>query len=214
MLKAAIIYLQGSGGNLLSRVLTLSPQTIAYLPKELSQQQHRFEIGAFQRYVLYNNWDRDNWTQTETNIRLWYHSGLNDFVNYEWSDMFLIDKFHPCMFDYEDKRSLLWTKESQWQHLIFIRYRPESLDTIVSLASKKRPDLDHQKQIYSKELYCMEKLIETHQTRLEIWWEDMLQLNLFLNSISMIADKLELSLDKELVSNLWKKWYQQTALFL
>jgi hypothetical protein len=156
MLKAAIIYLQGSGGNLLSRVLTLSPQTIAYLPRELSQQQHCFKIEELDRYLLYNNWDSNDWIQTENNIRLWYHCGINDFANYESSDMFLIDQFHPCMFDYENKRSMLWTKESQWQNLIFIRYCPESLDKIASLASKKRPDLNHLEQIYSKELPCME----------------------------------------------------------
>jgi hypothetical protein len=214
MLKAAIIYLQGSGGNLLSRVLTLSPQTIAYLPKEFSQRQHYFKIGAFDRYQLYNNWNSKNWTQTENDIRLWYHCGSNDFVNYESSAMFLIDQFHPCMFDYENKRSLLWTKESRWQHLIFIRYRPESFGKIVSLASKKRPDLDHAKQIYSKELDCMETLIETHQNRLEIWWEDMLKLNSFLDSTKIIADKLQISLDWDLASNLWNKWHQQTALLL
>ena len=95
MLKATVVYVQGSGGNLLSRSLSLSEQTIAYLPKSFAHAQPITHISALDRFKLYNNWSSKNWTLSETEIGLWYHAGLQDFYNYEDSDLWLIDQFHP-----------------------------------------------------------------------------------------------------------------------
>ena len=106
MLKAAIVYLQGSGGNLLSRSLSLSEKTVAYLPVEYSQQQPYLELSATDRFAFYNNWDYTNWIRSES-LSIWYKHGKQDFVNYENSDLWLIDQFHPAMFDAETTKKIL-----------------------------------------------------------------------------------------------------------
>ena len=113
MLKAAIVYLQGSGGNLLVRTLSLSEQTVAYLPMQYAEQQPTAEVSVHDRFKYYNNWDATNWTATETDIRIWYHTGMQDFVNYETTEKWLIDSFHPAMFKSEiDKKVLFETEKS------------------------------------------------------------------------------------------------------
>ena len=39
MLKAAVVYMPGSGGNLITRSLALADHTVAYVPESLAKQQ-------------------------------------------------------------------------------------------------------------------------------------------------------------------------------
>ena len=120
MLKAAVVYLQGSGGNLLARTLSLSEQTVAYLPMQYAEQQPTMEVSVDDRFKYYSNWKANNWTATETDIGIWYHAGIQNFVNYETTEKWLIDCFHPARFQSELDKKVLFENEKSWEHLIFV----------------------------------------------------------------------------------------------
>jgi hypothetical protein len=211
MLKAAIIYLQGTGGNLVARSLSLTSGTVAYLPQSLALQQSNLDLPLDQRFKIYNNWDSTNWIKSELDIGMWYHHGYGDFVELENTNLQLIDQFHPCMFENENNKKILWSNIEAWKHIIFIKYRIESLNQITRLAKIKRTDLNHIDQI-SKEIVVMKRLLLTIPNHLEIWWEDMLQLESYITAIKRITDTLNLSPNVELISALWKNWNLNTQL--
>ena len=213
MLKAAIVYLQGSGGNLLSRTLSLSEQTVAYLPAQYAKEQPTMEVIASDRFKYYNNWNSTNWISTETDIRIWYHNGTQDFVNYEITDKWLVDSFHPAMFESELIKKVLFETEKTWEHLIFIRYNNSSLPVIEKLAKLKRIDMDHILQIKNTEIRVFNKLIECYPAHY-VNWEDMVDLSTYIIAIKELATKLKLILDYSLVEQLWTSWNIETMKIL
>ena len=215
MLKAAIVYLQGSGGNLLARTLSLSEQTIAYLPQDLASSQPTLKIDAQHRVTLYNNWSSSNWADSETQIRIWYHCGIQEFFHYEDSDLWLIDQFHPWMFEKEIDKKLLFDSVHAWEHLIFIHWKQSSLDTIEKLATVKRPDLNHRLQIKHVELDSFKKLLDRYSHLAHVvHWEDMWEESSYMESVEQLANKLNLILDFSLVRELWKSWKIETEKLL
>ena len=212
MLKAAIVYLQGSGGNLLSRTLTLSEKTIAYLPVEYSQQQPYLELSVLDRFAFYNNWDHKDWIKTES-LDIWYKQGRQDFVNYENSDLWLIDQFHPAMFKSETTNQVLWDNINVWEHLIFIKYQSSSVDLIKKLAKLKRPDLFHADQIDFAELSTFDDIQRDYSATI-VNWEDMLVQPKYINTVVQLSEKLKLDLDFTLVTKLWQLWKISTDILL
>ena len=208
MLKAAIVYLQGSGGNLLSRSLSLSEKTIAYLPVEYSQQQPYLELSVLDRFAFYNNWDHKDWINTES-LDIWYKQGLQDFVNYENSDLWLIDQYHPAMFKSEITKKVLWDNINVWEHLIFIKYHPLSVGLIKKLAKLKRPDLAHIGQIDFAEVSTFDEMQHDYPATM-INWEDMLVQTDYIKIIAQLSEKLNLDLDLTLVTKLWQSWKTAT----
>jgi hypothetical protein len=206
-LKIAIIYVQGSGGNLLSRALALSEKTIPYCKKDHSHIQHNMEMSQTDRYELYSNWNHSDWTMTEREIGMWYRIGLNDFVNYEKSSKYAICQFHPAEFYNENLKRVLWDDISVWENILLIDFEDESLDKIVEFATKKRLDLNHKSQIHSNELAKF-SLIKQHVKKLTlVKWEDLLNLDSFVNVIHTVSAQLGLSdINNELVIKLWEKW--------
>lgn len=209
MLKAAIVYVQGSGGNLLSRTLSLSEKTVAYLPAEYSQHQPHLKLSAQQRFLLYNNWNPVDWPSTENALRIWYHAGLQDFVNYENSNLWLIDHFHPAMFKFESDRKLLWDNINLWEQLIFIKYQSSSIELIKHLAKIKRPDLDSVYQLEQTELETFDKLQTDYQANI-VNWEHMLEKDSYVDVIHQLSQKLDLDLNLTLVVKLWQSWKTAT----
>ena len=210
MLKVAIVYLHGSGGNLLSRTLALSEKTVAYLPVEYSQQQPYLKLSAQQRFLLYNNWNSADWPSTENALKIWYHAGLQDFVNYENSNLWLIDHFHPAMFKFESDRKLLWNNINSWEQLIFIKYQPSSIALIKHLAKIKRPDLDSVYQLEQTELETFNKLQASYYQADTINWEHMLEKDSYIDAIEHLSQKLDLNLNLTLVVKLWQSWKTAT----
>ena len=209
MLKAAVVYLQGSGGNLLARTLALSEQTVAYLPYKQHSEQPTATINALDRLKLYNNWNSKTWCNSEKEIRIWYHYGVSDFYKYEETNLWLIDQFHPAMFESELSKQILFDSVQSWENLIFIHWKKSSLDLIIKLSSLKRKDLNHRAQIESTELDIFEKLIKTHPAHI-VNWEDMLEEITYIQVITDLAQKLNLVLNFSLVRQLWRSWKTET----
>lgn len=214
MLKAAIVYLQGSGGNLLARTLSLSEQTVPYQTKNFADQQPTMRVSAQDRLRLYNNWNSGDWPSTENELRIWYHAGQQDFVNYELTEQWLIDSFHPAMFEYEIKRKILFESVSSWDNIIFIKFEPENLETIKKLAILKRKDLNQNNQIAHIEIPCLDRLIAKYPQALTMSWQDMFNLSTFVVAIQQLAVQLNLDLDYDLVEKLWTTWHTETMKIL
>jgi len=210
VLKAVIVYVQGSGGNLLTRSLALADNTVTYVPKSLAEQQPNLKITAADKFKLYNNWNPDNWTTTETAIGMWYHWGCQDFVNYEQSDLLLIDQFHPVIFEDETNKKILWENVHEWEHVILITWKKESLNHIRKLAVSKRKDLVHS---MSQELHAFKRLNDQH-TGLTIAWEHMQDEQSYITEIARLAQALQLQLDLDLVRRLWQSWRHATDTLL
>lgn len=211
MLKAAIVYVQGSAGSLVNRSLTLDPETIALLPVEHAEEQHVFDISTEDRMQLYSNWNHLDWKFTELHIRTWYQRGKNNFVNYELSPKFLISAMHPCMF-YNDNNAEVWTQDNFWENIIFIDWEPESLGAIIDNAKAKRPDLEHAQQI-PNEVKTINELKEQYNG-LSISWESIQQVDTYLTEISRLATELGLNINIDLVEQLWHSWNTETKLIL
>ena len=181
MLKAAIVYLQGSGGNLLARTLSLSEQTVAYLPMQYAEQQPTMEVSVDDRFKYYSNWKATNWTATETDIGIWYHAGILNFVNYETTEKWLI-----------------------------VCYADSSLEVIKKLAKLKRPDMNHIAQINSVEIGVFNSLLTQYPATQCIDWESMLDLTTYIIAIKKLATRLNLTLDYTAVEQLWTSWHSET----
>ena len=118
------------------------------------------------------------------------------------------------MFAYETQRKLLWTSAANWENLVFIKYKPESILQIINLAQAKRKDLTHTYQIETTELTCFEQLLEQYPNHLAIWWEDMLQLDSYIKNIKQLATRLSITVDLELATQLWQCWNYNTNLII
>jgi len=209
MLKVVIVYLQGSGGNLLARTLALDENTVPFVPQHLADTQPNLKWSKQQRLATYNNWNNNNWVQTEKKLGIWYHHDMVDFVDYENSDLMLIDTFHPAAFIDENCRKILWNNLDQWQHRVLINWDDDDLEEILLLARLKRKDLQHVFQIRQTELSSFAQVKQLPNFHY-VQWKDMLQLDSYILTITQLADKLNLELDKDLVSQLWISWKQQT----
>jgi len=210
-LKAAVIYVQGSGGNFLSRALSLSEDTIAYTTADLCQQQPTLKISAAERLAMYQNWNHRNWSRTETTLSLWYRFGLVDFVKYQHSELKMIAQFHPAEFDFENKQKVLWNSLQDWENLIFIDWDEASLPRIINLAKIKRQDCQHQQRILTTEVQAFADLKNTISDRIEVKWEDLLEIESFLRMINDLSEKLDITVDIDLAKELWSSWMSETA---
>ena len=198
------MYVQGSGGNLLARSLALSEKTVAYLPEEFSQQQPYMRLSATKRFEFYNNWDHSDWIKSES-LRIWYKHRKQDFVNYENSDLWLIDQFHPAMFQTETTKQVLWNTVNVWEYLIFIKYQPSSVALIKKIAKLKRPDLLHVNQIDSTEISTFDNIQHDYSATV-VNWEDMLKQTTYIDIVTQLSEKLNLSLKNEVLTDIYGKF--------
>lgn len=209
-LKAAIIYVQGSGGNLLARTLTLGEDTIPYVPEHLCTEQPTLELPHSQRLCIYDNWNSENWAESEK-LALWYRFGKNDFVNYENSPLHMVAQFHCHEFETEQQKGVLWSSIDQWQHIIFIDFDQPSLSTIAELAKRKRPDLSHHGQIWSKELDSLARLRKTVPFSIHIKWELMLDVDRYLDMVDHVAKLMDIKpIPAQSIRQLHHSWSEST----
>lgn len=204
--------MQGTGGNLLSRSLSLADNTISYLPDNLSAQQPQLRLTANEKFELYNNWDSKDWTTTEKSIAIWYHHGKQDFVNYQNSNLWLIDQFHPDAWLNENDKKILWETDQVWEHIILITWKKESFEQIKNLARLKRTDLNHAQQLPT-EIKAYQNYYQCHKG-LTIAWEDMLDEQMYTKEVQRLSTVLNLQIDVELVRKLWQNWQQSTFALL
>jgi hypothetical protein len=137
---------------------------------------------------------------------LWYRQGLVDFYHYQNSDLHTIAQFHPAEFCYETDRKLLWQSVEEWQHIILIDWEEKHLDEIISMATHKRPDMQHRCQIINKELEKFQYLKTSLPSSIIVKWEDIIDQDRFPIMIKELSKKIKLDLDLDLLKIFWTQW--------
>ena len=197
MLTACIVYVQGSAGNLLARCLTLDTSTVGYVNADTTQK----------RFELYNNWDSANWTKSEVGLEIDFATGDGDFYPHEDSQQKLIYRCHPLQ--YIAGCENCWNGDVQWKDIIKVNLQSDDIETITNLASKKRTDLKHNKQI-SKELEAYDKIRSTQS----IDFKTILNQRQFLGQIEKIASVLDVEYYPIYVKQMYELWHKETMVLL
>ena len=196
MLKCCIIYFPGSAGNFLRRALSLSNDSLIVDPNE--------NIPLGEKFEILNNWKIDNWKKYEKQYLPGYRSGMSNIVEFENSDLKLIDAWHPNEFYNHDINEYAWEK-GKWEYLVFININ--SQDKIFLT--------EHQ---HSKHYSCqwltnepaMKKLKNMYPDSIGINFQSFFHFDLFNAQIKKISDHCQLDLDVNLACDLWKNWYSKS----
>ena len=141
------------------------------------------KIHAENRVVEYNNWNSDDWTSSEINLEIDYMRGTVPYHRHETGALKL-----------------------KWENLIFIE--PNDIDTSTKLATLKRTDLDHKKQI-KKELEIYNNLLP--QATYILPFTDMFEESKFYKHIQTLCARLDIIYYEEYVKQIWTKWYDETC---
>lgn len=213
MLTAPIIYLQGSGGNLVARSLTLDPNTVPYLPQDLLHTALDQLYTTEQRFDMYNNWDHNDWSRSEQ-LLIQYHCPPGNTAKHQATPLRLISTFHPKQFA-DGELHGTWGKYPYWEHIIFIDYDNDDISLITKLARLKRKDMPgHAAQVYNVELSCMMKLMAHKSKHLTIHWHKFKTAQEFCSAIKDISEKLNVNFYPHCVKELWQHWDRQNKLLI
>lgn len=202
MLKATVIYIPGTGGSFLTRVLALSDRCICGT-NGCNLQEYAVPVPAAEKFIKYNNWVDADWKSAENSYRLGYKLGLVDFYHYEQSDLWLIDSWHPVEFTTIQDNKSLWGDQN-YEFKVFIDVDEQAREFLITNQNSKAYALD-----WPGEIAAMHKLQQQYKDHsIGIKFADMLDENSFLNSVSKINDLLELELNFDLVQQMWSKWFE------
>jgi len=213
LLTAPIIYIQGSGGNLLARSLTLDPATVPYLSVNLLHTALNTTYTVEQRFDMYNNWNHKDWAESEK-LFIQYHHPPGDTATYQLTDLKLISTFHPKQFE-DGEFYGTWGIDPYWQDIIFIDYEKENVKEITNLAKLKRRDMpDHAQQVYNVELECFKELRKNKTQGLSIHWDHFKTSEQFCKGIDKICQKIGIKFYENYVSKLWSNWDRENEKLL
>lgn len=160
-----------------------------------------------QRLERYLNWGgyNDQWKTNERKAKLSYKTGRSQFVEYENSPLWLIDKLHPTEFVfYETKK--LWEPDNTFENFIFVEIDQDDVEFLIKQQTAKLYNLnfDQEQQIYHRLLYRFSK------NNYKIKFKNFFDETLFLQEIKNIDTWLDLHLDLDLVKILWNKWFEES----
>ena len=196
MLTACIVFIPGSAGNLLQRSLSLDPATVPYGKA----------ITAKDRFIEYNNWDSNNWTESEIHLDVDFKTIPDTYVNHEISEEKLIHRLHPEQ--YEDGELTLWNASYKWKNKIFIEVDNEDIEFVTHLAQLKRRDLQHIVQI-PNEIKAYNRLID--QATYIINFKTFFDNEKFYKETEKICSTIDVNYYDEYVKEIHKKWIDETC---
>jgi hypothetical protein len=205
MLKTAIIYHMGSAGTFLNRVLALSEKTIPLIPQNCKINQSDWKLSANERFEIYNQFDKTDWRSSEYSVILQYRWGHGDFIQYVQSNLWLIDSWHPHIFEQEAEKEILWTKNEKWHHILFIDCDRDDVTFINSKTINKNYPRNEPYMFES-----MNRLYQQYPDAIHLPFKAFLDQSMFLSNISRIDTMMDLNLDIELVSKLYNRWYEES----
>jgi len=194
MLKAAIIYIPGTGGSFLRRALSLGQNLIVETAYEV--------VDVDTKFALFNNWNVANWKSAEKLHRPAYRSNRQEFYHFEQSKLWLIDAWHPTEFLQHDLQRSCWIP-GHWDNLIFINVNDSIREFIECNQRNKAYQVNWQKETNN-----LAVLRNQYKNKIvDIDFDDLCNQQEFLLQINKINSKLELKLDIDLVAQLWKSWH-------
>jgi hypothetical protein len=194
MLKAAIIYIPGTGGNFLRRALSLGNNFVVESAYDA--------VDVEKKISLFNNWDSVNWKSAEKLHRPAYRENKQEFYHFEQSNLLLIDAWHPVEFLQHDQQELAWST-GQWANLIFINVNEDDQEFIEHHQKTKMYLVDWQSEMHS----LAELKNQYKNNSINIQFDDLLDQHQFLIQADKINSQLDLNLDMNLVAQLWKSWH-------
>lgn len=205
MLKATVIYIPGSGGSFLTRVLGLTERAICGTNGQ-NLQEYAAHVTAKEKFNKYNNWVPTQWKSAENSCHLGYKLGLVDFHHYEQSDLWLIDCWHPMEFiNLRDNKSL-WGEQT-YEYKVFIRVSEHDRDFLIKNQKSKAYTLD-----WAQEYAALQNLQQQYKDHsISIEFADMMNKSKFLSSVDKINCQLNLDLDIDLVQQMWVKWFDTSS---
>jgi hypothetical protein len=205
MLVAPIIYIPGTGGNFLYRVLTLSEKTAFGDSVDTAELNYNHHVATLDRLAKYNTWNSEDWKGEELKYNPAYKTGTLEFHNYETTTYKIIDPWHPSEFYDHDQNSKCWEKGA-WPNYIFIQTSDRHKTFLLNNQTTKQYNLDWQTQTT-----CMQQLKTQYQSQsIDIDFDDFFDQQQFLSSVGRVDRQLELSLDFDLVKIMWQKWYVES----
>jgi hypothetical protein len=194
MLKAAIIYIPGTGGSFLRRALSLGQNLIVETAYEV--------VDVDTKFALFNNWNFANWKSAEKLHRPAYRYNKQEFYHFEQSKLWLIDAWHPTEFLQHDIQGSCWIS-GYWDNLIFINVNDSIREFIECNQQTKAYQVDWQKETSN-----LAVLRNQYKNKIvDIDFDDLCNQQEFLLQIDKINSELELELDMNLVAQLWKSWH-------
>jgi len=206
MLKTLILYLPGTGGSFLQRVLTLSEKTIAGTGgNDATEYQTKF--SASDRLSMNLQWGGygSKWKDNERLTRYGYVLGITDWVNYETSPLWFIEKWHP--FEYRNVKEQGLFGENFFESIINIQVVDEHKKFLLDNQQSKKYTIDWDKD--QQELECI------RETHVDIPWitipfSDFFKKQEFLDNIEQINQQLELELNMDYVEQVWQRWFAES----
>jgi hypothetical protein len=205
MLKATIIYLPGSAGNMLYKTLTLSEKTITGTSgRDLNEYEK--QLTAEEKINRYSTWDSKNWKKEEIKDSLNFKLGLVDFYHYEQCKLWLIDQWHPVEFYNHYTTNILWG-DNFYEKVISIQVTTDHKDFLINNQNTKQYSLNFDDE-YQHQL----KLQNMFQDRLLlIPFDSFFNEHTYLDQIILLDTKLNLELDIRLVARLWQNWFRESS---
>jgi hypothetical protein len=206
MLKATIIYLPGTAGNMLYKTLTLSEKTITGTHGQ-DPLEYNKKLTAQQKFSRYATWDATNWKQTERKDLLSFKQGLVDFYHYDQSTLWLIDHWHPVEFAQQYQAQNLWDN-SFYEHIVFVDVDNAHREFLLKNQTAKRYNLDFDRE------HAQLKEFQTKFSNiaLTIPFASFLSQHTYLTEIQNLNQQLNLELRMDLVVELWQLWFRESQL--
>jgi hypothetical protein len=178
---------------------------VPYLPGHLLHTALNTHYTTEQRFSMYNNWDHQNWVQSEQ-LFVNYHYPPGNTAEYQRTHLKLISTFHPKQFE-DGEFYGTWGKNPYWQNILFVNYAAENITEITNLAQRKRTDMPgHAQQVYNVELDCFQQLKKNKADALLIHWNQLKTKEQFCESIANIAQTIRIKFYEKYVLELWLKW--------
>jgi hypothetical protein len=194
MLKAAIIYIPGTGGTFFRRVLSLGKDLIVETAYE--------SIDVEKKFQLFNNWNSVNWKLSERLHRPAYRSNKQEFYHFEQSKLLLIDAWHPVEFLQHDQQELAWSA-GKWANLIFINVNESDREFIERNQKTKTYRVDWESDTHDFNLLKQ----QYKNISIDIGFDELCNQQQYLVQVERINSNLDLHLNMDLVSQLWKSWH-------
>lgn len=199
MINSVIVYLPGSGGNFLRRALSLSQNSIVEFAE--------IRLGVQEKFYMFNDWSPDNWKHKEKLHRPAYRTGQQHFVDFEKSDLYLIDAWHPVEFLNHDNSEMCWSSQA-WPKLVFLHVKNQQRNFLEKNQKNKQYSLN-----WDQEQSCFLQLREKYADReIDIDFEFLLDQTLFESTIQTLDYQLQLNLDLKSAVQLWRHWHNQSMI--
>jgi len=203
MLKAVVIYLPGSAGSFLYRVLTLSERTAC--ADSSAGLNYNIAVDELTRLNNYNNWTKNNWKHGEGQWGHAYKAGLIDFNQLELTDNWVIDLWHPVEFLDHDTNGIAWVPGA-WPCYIFITVSIDHKEFLLRNRRTKQYHLD-----WDSEMSAYDTLrLQYRDKIIDIDFDAFFDEDLFVDAVRTLDQPLELNLNFDNVRRLWQGWYKES----